>query len=115
MTALLERLSAETGLRALDVQRIATSAPVRYKFYSIPKRSGGLRRIAQPAREVKALQRALQKILLDDLPVHQCAKAYRKGLSIRDNAMAHAENGPILKLDLQEFFPSLKSSDWVAY
>lgn len=115
MTKILEALSVETGMRSLDLQRIMMSAPLRYKFYSIPKRSGGLRRIAQPAREVKTLQRALQKILLNDLPIHKCATAYREGISIRDNAAAHAENGPILKLDLQSFFPSLKASDWAMY
>ena len=115
MTNLLEALSGETGIRALDLRRIMSGAPLRYKHYTIPKRGRGVRRIAQPAREVKLLQRALVKVLLTSLPVHRCATAYRVGLSIRDNANAHAGDGPILKLDLRNFFPSLKASDWVAY
>ncbi len=92
-----------------------TSAPVRYKEYLIPKRSGGLRQIAQPAREVKLLQRAFVSTFLTSLPVHQCATAYRVGLSIRDNASRHIGHGPILKLDLRDFFPSIRSQDWVSY
>ena len=109
MTSLLRLLSAETGIGLLDVQRTLLRAPVRYKVYSIPKRNGNRRIIAQPAREVKRLQRALMKVLLSKLPIHEAATAYRKGRSTLDNARAHAENGPILKLDLKNFFPSIRS------
>lgn len=114
-TELLMALGEETGLRQLDLQRIMVSAPHRYKVYSIPKRSGGSRQIAQPAREVKAVQRALMRVLLEELPVHAAATAYRKGISIRDNARPHAASGPILKLDLKNFFPSIRVADWVSY
>jgi hypothetical protein len=91
------------------------SAPARYKVYEIPKKSGGSRKIAQPAREVKLLQRALVSVLLAKLPVHACATAYVEGSSIGENARRHTGSGPILKMDLKDFFPSIKSSDWVEY
>jgi RNA-directed DNA polymerase len=71
-----------------------------------------MREIAQPAREVKMLQRILIDHLLLTLPVHHAARAYRKGLSIRDNAAPHAGSHPILKMDFKDFFPSIRSSDW---
>src|SRR5258707_11483683 len=108
MTALVNSLALKTGLRQGDVRRIMASAPVRYKVYSIPNRNGGHRVIAQPAREVKLLQRALVLILLKDLPVHPCAKGYREHLSILDNALPHAGHRPILKMDLKDFFPSIR-------
>jgi RNA-directed DNA polymerase len=108
-------LAAETGMFESTVTRIMRDAPVRYKLYHIPKRNGGERLIAQPSREVKALQRALVDVLLRGLPVHQCATAYREGLSIADNARRHSGNGPILKMDFADFFPSIRSVDWKNY
>lgn len=108
-------LSADTGLSADDLMRVIHTAPRRYKVYYIPKRSGGFREIAQPARELKALQRVLVARIFSGLPVHDAAKAYRQGRSIRDNAMPHAGTGPILKMDFSDFFPSIRSADWESY
>jgi RNA-directed DNA polymerase len=113
--SLIEALWRETGLDLVSIQRIIATAPERYKVYSVPKRGGGRRIIAQPAKELKALQRALVNLYLSRLPVHPSAMAYVLGRSIRMNAATHAENGPILKLDLRNFFPSIRSSDWMAY
>ena len=113
--SLLEALWQETGLDSVSIQRIIATAPERYKVYSIPKRGGGRRIIAQPARELKVLQRAIVRLYLLDRPVHPAAMAYVPGRSIRMNAATHAENGPILKLDLRNFFPSIRSTDWLSY
>lgn len=97
------------------VERIMRTAPIRYKTYRIPKRTKGLREISQPAVEVKALQRGLIEILLRNLPMHEAATAYRVGMSIKENASRHAGDGPILKMDFKDFFPSIKPHDWAAY
>jgi RNA-directed DNA polymerase len=112
---LIAVLIGATGLNEHDVRRIIRNAPVRYKTYHIPKRNGGMRVISQPAREVKALQRAIVTEFLNRLPIHPSATAYRQGVSIRDNAAAHAKNGPILKFDFKNFFPSIVARDWHAY
>ncbi len=116
MTPLTEKLVEETGLPQHTLVRIMNRAPSLYKTYFIPKRSSGeLREISQPAAEVKYVQRALVSVLLSQLPVHSAATAYQKGSSIRDNAARHAGDGPILKMDLKDFFPSLRSQDWISY
>ena len=115
MSEIVRILSIETGLPESAVRKIMTSAPVRYKEYSIPKRSGGRRQIAQPAREVKLLQRAFVSKFLNSLPVHRSATAYRAGSSTRDNATPHVGHGPILKMDFRNFFPSIRGQDWVSY
>lgn len=115
MSKLLHLLSHHTGLREADVERIIDRAPDTYKTYYIDKRNGrGKRLIAQPAREVKVLQRLLAR-RLNALPVHDAAMAYRSGVSIRANALKHATNGPIRKYDFQDFFPSILGSDWIHY
>lgn len=115
MGGLVSRLSFDTGMTDSLVRRIIETAPVRYKEYTINKRNGGKRLISQPAREVKILQRSLVDILLKKLPIHEAAMAYIEGLSIRDNAARHAGRGPILKMDFEDFFHSIKKKDWVEY
>ncbi|TYO63636.1 RNA-directed DNA polymerase [Bradyrhizobium hipponense] len=115
MSKLLPLLVAGTGLSEPDIIRIVSNAPLRYKSYRIPKRRGGNRTISQPARELKVLQRILTEEFLSKLPVHQSATAYRAGTSIKHNALAHALNGPILKFDFANFFPSIGARDWTVY
>lgn len=115
MGELLKNMSIYTGLSPSDVLQIVKTAPRRYKTYFIKKKSGGLREIAQPARELKALQYVLMETFLSQLPVHAAAAAYRPGKSIADNAREHSGSTPILKMDFREFFPSIHSVDWKRY
>lgn len=115
MIDVLALLSAQTGLSGDDLARIVRTAPSRYKVFEIPKRTGGMREIAQPARELKFIQRIIVRTILADLPVHSAARAYRQGMSIRDNAMVHSGHGPILKMDFENFFPSIRATDWLNY
>jgi len=112
---LLESLAVETGLREPDLRRIMLSAPFRYKDFVIPKKGGGYRSISQPAREVKLVQRAFVNIFVGELPIHPAATAYHTGSSILENAAVHAGQGPILKMDFKDFFPSIKAKDWAQY
>lgn len=91
-----------------DLNEILNSnPPLHYKVYKIPKRKFGFRTIAQPTAKLKNVQRALSEILEKKLQVHKCATAYRKGVSIKDNAQQHVKSTYILKLDLENFFNSI--------
>jgi len=110
----LYRAAFSLGLPISSLLRIALSAPHRYKVFYIPKRSGrGLRRIGQPAKEVKLIQRWLLEHELTFLPIHAAATAYVEGSSIRENASRHLSNRFLLKTDFSNFFPSIKRSDIV--
>lgn len=108
---LIETLAQDAGISVRDATRIILSAPKRYKVYTIPKRHGGERTIAQPAFEVKVLQRLLMMRVLTNFPVHDAAYAYVKGRSIRQNAMRHVDSDFILKLDFKNFFNSIRPVD----
>jgi RNA-directed DNA polymerase len=112
MLGLLQELTIATGLGSTDLLRIIYSAPKRYKQYTIPKRSGGFRLIAQPSRELKTLQRFVMSNVLRRFPVHGSAMAYVSGKGISDNARIHRRNPIILKLDFENFFPSIRVIDW---
>ncbi|MBB5705017.1 retron St85 family RNA-directed DNA polymerase [Sphingopyxis panaciterrulae] len=112
---LIEFLVSEVGLSARNIERLIQTAPERYKVYHIRKRSGGWREIAQPATELKIVQRAIVEKYLKHLPIHPAATAYVPGSSIRRNAAIHSVNGPILKYDFKEFFPSITERAWLRY
>lgn len=93
----------------LDV--LILRSPHTYKKFTIPKKSGGMRSIAQPKRATKYLQRVLLDIVISELPIHECVTAYQKGSSIKKNAEVHAENSYLSKFDFKDFFTSIKSDD----
>lgn len=109
---LLQELSAELAVSISDLDWIIRTAPKRYKVYTIPKRSGGERTIAQPSRELKVLQRYLLETLLSKFPVHWAANGYVHDRSIASNAAVHRTSAFILKLDFKDFFPSILVRDW---
>ncbi len=109
-------MSSQLALPKNLLDSFIRTAPHRYKIYQVPKRSGsGMRIIAQPAKQVKALQYCVIHILLKDLPVHNSAIAYVPGKNIRINAFPHASNPFAIKLDFKDFFPSIKGHDFLNY
>jgi RNA-directed DNA polymerase len=112
---LVKALSGELGMLPIQLELIIRTAPLRYKVFTIPKRDGSPRTVAQPAREVKAIQRWLVNDLNTVLPVHQAATAYRKGTSIKINAAKHVQSSFILKMDFKNFFPSIEFKDLCAH
>lgn len=113
MADLLNKLGAALLLSQKELLKIVRSAPRRYKVYQIPKRTPGkFRTIAQPAKEVKALQYWVIDNFLNQFSVHAAATAYREGLSIADNARPHIHGRFLLKLDFKDFFPSIMARDF---
>lgn len=91
--------------------RLIARAPHTYKVYTISKKSGGTRTIAQPAKETKYIQYWLIDNIFKSLPVHECAAAYKSDASIKNNASRHKSNSYISKFDFKDFFTSIKESD----
>lgn len=112
---LLDEMAAELGLPPQAIRTIAKRASHLYKRYHIEKRSGGLREINHPARQLKALQRWLVLRVIGRLPVHECATAYSPSASIRRNASAHANSRFLLRMDFHEFFPSIQADAIASY
>lgn len=112
---LLLRMASDLGMLPTQLAKIVRTAPLRYKIFEISKKSGGVREVAQPAREVKAIQRWIVREIGPRLPIHESASAYRHGSSIRKNAEAHVNSRYMLKLDFTNFFPSIVRSDLSAH
>lgn len=103
---IVEHLMKQTGLSAAQLENYAATASRRYKVYPIPKRGGGTRQIAQPSKEIKAIQRWLVRAVFRFFPIHSAATAYKRGAGIRENALRHAGTSFTLRLDFKDFFPS---------
>ena len=114
MKTLIESVSLLTGLSKTQVQILANKAPHTYRKYRIPKKRGGQRPISHPSKETKLLQYAATDILISGLPVHCAAMGFIPGLRspLRENALRHAHNAYMLRVDFEEFFPSIRPADF---
>lgn len=93
--------------------RVSLRSPPRVQHYTYrwhPRRGGRPRLIEVPKHHLKEIQRRLTKEILMRLPVHDAAHAYRTGRSILTNATPHVGQRLVLRLDLRDFFPSLRAS-----
>lgn len=108
---LIAQMSTDMGMLPDHLRTIIRTAPLRYKVFHIPKRTGELREVAQPAREVKAIQRWLVHRLVTQLPIHAAATAYKQGASIKINSARHIKSNYLLKMDFRNFFPSISMDD----
>lgn len=108
---LVAAMARDLGTLPTHLETIIRTAPLRYKVFFIEKKNGGLRQVAQPARELKEIQRWINRLLEPILPVHESATAYRRGSSIKENAQVHVQSNYMLKLDFKDFFPSIKRKD----
>ncbi|MBQ1601104.1 MAG: RNA-directed DNA polymerase [Ruminococcus sp.] len=79
-----------------------------YSTVSVPKKSGGTRTLNVPNDRLKAIQRKILCGILAYLPVSKHAAAYHKGARLTDNAAAHIHHRYLLKLDLSDFFGSIR-------
>ena len=100
-----EKLSDKEKLKL--IYTISNHAEKHYKVFKIPKRNGGYRTIYEPDYTLKSIQRNILNNVLNERITSSYAKAYKKGLSLVDNATPHLNKKVILKLDIKDFFPSI--------
>lgn len=93
-------------LRRLCYQREA-STYTHYTRFEIPKRSGGMRAIWAPLPTLKQAQHWILHEILERLVVHGAAHGFLSGRSIATNAAEHCNSQLLVKLDIENFFPSI--------
>lgn len=81
-----------------------------YRTFEIKKKSGGMREIRAPYPSLKTIQQWIYEYVLKNQYVHGCAHGFRTRRSIVTNVKTHVENKCLLKLDLKDFFPSIKKN-----
>ncbi len=93
------------NLRGLGAGRLA-----HYHYKTVAKRSGEVRIIEAPKRELKELQRWILREIPEKIPTHPAAHGFVKGRSIRTFVAPHTGKAVVLKMDLRDFFPSIRGA-----
>lgn len=83
------------------------SVPVHYRAFTVPKRSGGTRTIHAPEAGLKKVQRRILHRVLARLRAHEAAHGFEHGRSIVTNARGHVGQAVVVRMDIQDFFPSI--------
>ena len=78
-----------------------------YVRFTVPKKSGGVRELAAPHRNLAAAQRWIFENILQGLQTHLAAHGFVKGRSIRTNAHLHVGQHVVVNVDLENFFPTI--------
>lgn len=95
-------------------QRPATTQKAHYHFRWQRKRSRGKRLIESPKPSLKSAQYRILREILELVPLHASAHGFAAGRSIVTNAHPHVGQRVVVKLDLEEFYPSVTLARVVA-
>lgn len=113
----LEELSKNLCIskyRLLDLA-FRTNKAIMYTEFYIPKKTGGIRTIDAPNKELKNIQKAIGVLLLDHVKAHaeqkdennKISHGYMKGKSIFTNSEIHRNKKYVINVDIKDFFPSI--------
>src|SRR5580698_3718107 len=78
-----------------------------YHYRILAKKSGAIRLIEAPKPRLKELQRKILAQILDKIPPHSAAHGFVPGRSVKTFLAPHVGQRVVLKMDLQDFFPSI--------
>lgn len=93
------------------IYSISNNIEKNYKIYKIKKRNGKYRNICEPSSNLKQIQKRILTNILNNKSISKYAKAYHKGVGLKDNAIPHINKEMILKLDIKDFFENISFVD----
>lgn len=79
-----------------------------YRHRLLQKSRGEYRLIEAPKPRLKAIQRRILEDILNHVPPHEASHGFRRGRSIFTFAKPHSGSAVVVKMDLQDFFPSIR-------
>lgn len=91
-----------------ELKNILGDISSQYKSFRIGKRSGGYRTISAPNEKLLNLQKTIYNRILLPVNIHPAATGFRKEMSIINNAKPHLGKDMILKMDIMDFFGSIR-------
>jgi retron-type reverse transcriptase len=96
-----------------DLRGLARKGDARlghYHYQAAIKRSGAIRLIEAPKQRLKAVQRRILEQILDRIPAHPAAHGFVRGRSIRTFVAPHVGKRVVLRMDVQDFFPTFSAA-----
>lgn len=109
--ALLDKISEDLQVPQTILAEALLDSRRLVRHIYIPKKGNRFRVVYQPSKKLKIIQYWLMHNVFPSMQVHQCATAYVKGASIKNNAQRHKKNKYFLKVDFKDFFPSITFCD----
>ena len=102
-------LARYLGLTYQELTKIIYKTDDAYKYhqFQIPKKNGGYRQIASPAKKLKAIQVKLKDVFYEIYPTKPSAHGFANQKSIITNAKQHLDKKYIFNIDLSDFFGSI--------
>ncbi|HEY4372591.1 MAG TPA: reverse transcriptase family protein [Burkholderiales bacterium] len=97
------------GVRVRDGRRLAEPLN-HYRYLWVPKASGGMRLLEIPKRRLAAMQRRILDGILYFVPPHEAAHGFRPRRSALTHAAGHVGKEAVLRMDLRDFFVSVRAS-----
>lgn len=80
----------------------------RYSHFSIPKKSGGQRRISAPSKGLAHILYYVNEMLKAVYQPSDYAMGFAEGRNVVDNASRHIGQNYVFNTDLENFFPSIE-------
>jgi retron-type reverse transcriptase len=106
-----QHLAEALGLTVAQLRWLAyhreAATRIHYRRFTIPKRNGKERPIWAPLPKLKAAQRWILQNIVEKLLVHGAVHGFLPGRSILTNAAAHTGAKVVVKMDVEQFFPTV--------
>ncbi len=102
------------GLTNYEFGALLSERRRRYREFTIPKRLGGERTISSPIPPLLFAQKWMLREILEKVELHDAAHGGIFGRSVVTNASIHVGAKCVLKLDLEDFYGSIKFARGIA-
>ncbi|MDR3693541.1 reverse transcriptase domain-containing protein [Mucilaginibacter sp.] len=103
-------LASLVGYSSQYLLRAATHTDFFYREFKIIKKNKNLRTISEPLPSLKEIQTWILSEILYKVDVSKFAKAYVPNSTIKQNIIFHRNMPLVFKLDITDFFSSIKST-----
>lgn len=116
MSFSVEDLAQHAGTSVELLEKLSDRLPIRdrslFTAQSFPKRRGGLREVVNPKPWFDSVTKNLHRSFLELLPYRapDHVHGFVRGRSTISNASAHLCKACVLRVDLEDFFPSIDST-----
>lgn len=102
------QLAAFLELQRKELFWLTRNSDGEYQQLTIPKKNGKERVLHAPSPILKSCQQKILSHILSELPVSRYATAYRRDSRLAENAAPHTGKRYLLKLDITDFFGSIR-------
>lgn len=105
----LSHLAQLVGYKKEYLKKATIYANSFYRDFEIVKKNGTKRPISEPLPSLKEIQLWILRNILYQIPISPVAKAYKPKAKIVENLKFHRNQPKVLTVDLENFFPSIKT------